>query len=39
MSSNASSMVRDAYGNTKNIIQSGYEGKGSDYFKDKISGK
>ena len=39
ISSNASSMVRDAYGNTKNIIQSGYEGKGSDYFNNKISGK
>lgn len=39
LSSSASSMVRDSYGNTKNIMQSGYEGKGNDYFKDKISGK
>jgi conjugative transposon TraJ protein len=39
ISSNASSMVRDSYGNIKNTIQSGYEAKGGDYFKDRISGK
>ncbi len=36
---NSASMVKDAYGDIKNVIQNGFEGKSSDYFKDKISGK
>jgi len=39
ISSSASSMVKDSYGNTNNIVQSGYAGKGNDYFKERISGK
>lgn len=33
------SMVKDAYGDVKNVLQNGFEGQTSDYFKDKISGK
>lgn len=33
------SMVKDAYGDIKNVLQNGFEGKASDYFKDKIEGK
>lgn len=35
----ASSMVRDAYGDTKSILSQGFQGEMGDYFKDKISGK
>ncbi|MEO9020976.1 MAG: conjugative transposon protein TraJ [Ginsengibacter sp.] len=35
----ASSMVRDAYGGTKNVLSQGFQGEMGDYFKDKISGK
>jgi conjugative transposon TraJ protein len=33
------SMARDVYGDAKSMLQNGYQGKMSDYFKDKISGK
>jgi conjugative transposon TraJ protein len=35
----STSMAKDIYGDAKNMLQSGYEGKMGDYFKDKISGK
>lgn len=35
----ATAMVKDVYGDAKNIMDSGIAGKGNDYFKDKISGK
>lgn len=38
-SSAASSMVKDVYGDSKNLMQGGFGGQGSDYFKDKLSGK
>jgi conjugative transposon TraJ protein len=34
-----SSMVSDVYGNAKGMLSQGFEAKGNDYFKDKISGK
>jgi conjugative transposon TraJ protein len=34
-----SSMVRDAYGEMKDMMGSGYQGGSANYFKDKISGK
>jgi conjugative transposon TraJ protein len=35
----STSMARDVYGDTKSMLQNGYQGKMSDYFKDKVSGK
>jgi conjugative transposon TraJ protein len=35
----SSSMVSDIYGNAKGMLSQGFESKGNDYFKDKISGK
>jgi conjugative transposon TraJ protein len=35
----SSSMVSDIYGNAKGMLSQGFEAKGNDYFKDKISGK
>lgn len=37
--SQGSTMVRDVYGEAKGMISGGYQAGGSDYFKDKISGK
>lgn len=34
-----SSMVKDVYGDARNMMSQGYEGKMGDYFRDKISGK
>ena len=34
----AGSMVRDVYGDTRNIMTGGYQSETSDYFKDKIKG-
>lgn len=34
-----SSMASDVYGNAKGMMSQGFEAKGNDYFKDKISGK
>ena len=33
-----SSMVRDAYGDTRNIMTGGYQSEMGDYFKDKLKG-
>ena len=38
-SSAAGSMVKDMYGDAKNIMQSGFRSEGGDFFKDKLSGK
>jgi hypothetical protein len=35
----STSMARDIYGDGKSMLQNGYQGKMSDYFKDKVSGK
>ncbi|MES1216912.1 MAG: conjugative transposon protein TraJ [Bacteroidota bacterium] len=35
----ATSMVKDVYGDAKNMMRDGMTGKGNDYFKDKIKGK
>jgi conjugative transposon TraJ protein len=35
----SASMQSDAFGNAKSMLSQGYEGKGGDYFKDKVSGK
>lgn len=35
----ATAMIKDVYGDTKNMMDSGAAGKGNDYFKDKITGK
>ncbi len=37
--STVTSMVKDVYGDAKNMMQAGFTSKGNDYFKDKISGK
>ena len=39
LTTGGTSMVRDAYGDAKNMLQHGYTGQGADYFKDKISGR
>lgn len=38
VTNSGSSMVRDVYGDAKNMMQQGYAGEGSDYFKDRIKG-
>jgi tetrahydromethanopterin S-methyltransferase subunit C len=38
-SNSASSMVKDVYGDGKNMMGGGYASKGGDYFKDKLSGR
>lgn len=38
-SSASSSMVSDVYGDAKGMFGGGYQSKGGDYFKDKLSGK
>lgn len=38
-SSAASSMVRDVYGDARNVMQGGFRGHEGDYFKDRLSGK
>lgn len=35
----ATTMIKDVYGDVRNVMESGVSGKGNDYFKDKISGK
>jgi conjugative transposon TraJ protein len=39
IASNSASIVKDVYGDAKNLMQHGYQGRTGDYFKDKISGK
>ncbi|MBC7886662.1 MAG: conjugative transposon protein TraJ [Ferruginibacter sp.] len=38
-SSAAGSIVRDVYGDARNVMQGGLGGQGGDYFKDRLSGK
>ena len=38
VSSGTTSMVRDAYGDMRNMMSQGYTGEMGDYFKDKIKG-
>jgi conjugative transposon TraJ protein len=35
----ANSMANDVYGDARNLMRSGYQGKMGDYFKDKLTGK
>lgn len=38
-SSAVNSMVKDVYGDARNVMQGGYRSQSGDYFKDRLSGK